>query len=272
MGRVYFPTRNDNGVRDMSQSVTLGRYLYTDYRAPAEPAAKAAMNPVNLGSLGMNPNQSGPGPNYIFGPGIRAAGPSPAPVATPAMFLARVRPGGPLTLAPSVSTQSTPTPQVTVPPAPPPTSVYISSGGGTASPGFSASASTAAQTSGTPVPTGFPTNSVFINQADGSQWEYSSSQGKWISVGTPYNLGAPSAPPSLPAVPSMIAPASYALTQSPAASAVTAAPVSASLIDQFSAWLGSTTPLFGYNVPNALLAGGVALGAALLMGSGGKKR
>ncbi len=61
---------------------------------------------------------------------------------------------------------------------------------GTAAP--SSGASTAAQVAGTPVPVGYSTNSVFIN-SDGSQWEYSSSQGVFINVGTPYNLAAPSA-------------------------------------------------------------------------------
>jgi hypothetical protein len=55
------------------------------------------------------------------------------------------------------------------------------------------SGSTAAQVSGTPVPVGYNRNSVFIN-SDGSQWEYSTSQGVWVNVGSPYNLAAPSAP------------------------------------------------------------------------------
>jgi hypothetical protein len=45
---------------------------------------------------------------------------------------------------------------------------------------------------GTPVPVGFSVNSPFI-ASDGSQWEYSTAQGVWINVGTPYNLAAPSA-------------------------------------------------------------------------------
>lgn len=62
------------------------------------------------------------------------------------------------------------------------------------------------------------------------------------------------------------------VTQSPATSTVTAAPSSASMADQVAAWLGGTTAIGTWNVPNALLAGGVALGVALLMGGGGKKR
>lgn len=58
--------------------------------------------------------------------------------------------------------------------------------------------STTTQVSGTPVPPGYSVNSIFI-ASDGSQWEYSTGQGKWISVGTPYNLN-PTAPPA-PATP-----------------------------------------------------------------------
>jgi hypothetical protein len=53
--------------------------------------------------------------------------------------------------------------------------------------------STATQTAGTPVPPGFSQNEIFV-ASDGSQWIFSSSQGKWISVGTPYNPNAPGAP------------------------------------------------------------------------------
>jgi hypothetical protein len=57
---------------------------------------------------------------------------------------------------------------------------------------YAGNGSTSAQVAGTPVPVGYSTNSVFIN-SDGSQWEFSTSQGVWINVGTPYNLAAPSA-------------------------------------------------------------------------------
>lgn len=195
MGRTYFPTRNDNGVRDLSTAVTLGGYLYTDYRGPAEPAAKAAMTPVNLGAMSIVDSQVLLSPRYrtpiYLGPPERANPPIPIPP----MVL-------PINPAPPVSSQSTPTPQVTVPQLPPPTVIYITSGGGTASP------APAASTSVTPSPT---TSTV--------------------------NVAGP-----------------------------------ASVTDQVAAWLSGTTPIFSYNVPNALLAGGVILGFALLMGGGGKKR
>jgi hypothetical protein len=62
-------------------------------------------------------------------------------------------------------------------------------------------------------------------------------------------------------------------TQTPA-TAVVAAPTSAgSIVDGIAAWLGGTTALMNYNVPNALLAGVVVLGFAWLSsGSSGKKR
>jgi hypothetical protein len=56
------------------------------------------------------------------------------------------------------------------------------------------SGTTSAQTAGTPVPPGYSQNSVFI-ASDGSQWEFSSAQGKWINVGTPYNLNPGSTAP-----------------------------------------------------------------------------
>lgn len=183
MGRTAFPTRNDIGVRDFSTSVTLGNYFYNEHRGPAEPAAKAAMNPVNLGAA-LSDVQSYP---------IRYAPIVVRSTATPPQ-LPRLAP-------PPVSAQSSPTPQVTVPAAPPPTAVLVSSGGGTSSPAPAADSSGVTQS---------PTTSTIVTAAPG-------------------------------------------------------------VADQVAAWLGGTTPIFSYNVPNALLAGGVVLVFALLMG-GGKKR
>jgi hypothetical protein len=53
---------------------------------------------------------------------------------------------------------------------------------------------------------------------------------------------------------------------------VTSAPgASSSVTDQVFAWLGGSTALFGYNVPNAAIAAVVGLAAAALM-RGGKRR
>lgn len=69
-----------------------------------------------------------------------------------------------------------------------------------------------AATAGTPVPPGYNVNSVFI-ASDGSQWEYSSGSGKWIDVGTPYNLNPSGTPATLsPPADSITTPA--ALTSS----------------------------------------------------------
>jgi hypothetical protein len=232
--RVYFPTRNDSGVRDFSNSVTLSGYLYTDYRGPAEPAPKAAMTPVNLGAV-ISDRTSNVRVRYL-GPPVANCPPN-------ALCLP---PGGP------------------------------------------------APNAGTPVPAGYSTNAPFIN-SDGSQWIYSASQGRWINTGTPYNLSAPSVSsqstptpqvtvPPLPPQSGILvtsgggtaSPAPLAtqpgITQSPATSTVNISPGSAPFADQVAAWLSGSTPIFSYNVPNALLAGGFAVVFAMLIGGGGARR
>lgn len=70
---------------------------------------------------------------------------------------------------------------------------------GTAAPSPSANA-------GTPVPGGYPTDQIFM-APDGSQWVYSTAQGVWMDVGTPYNLSVASPPPnastSMPSTPTV---------------------------------------------------------------------
>jgi hypothetical protein len=190
----YFPTRNENGVRDLSQSVTLGAYLYNDYHAPAEPPAKAALYPVSLGAI------------VDVNPGLiqwRRPMPPRMPPICPAFGCGPVS-FPVVTYTPPTSSQTSPTPTVNVPPAPPPAAVQVTSGGGTLS------------------------------------------------------------PPPAPAGPAS------GVTQSPGTSTVNVSAPS-SVTDQVAGWLSGTTPIFSWNVPNALLAGGVVLGFALLMG-GGKKR
>jgi hypothetical protein len=260
--RVYFPTRNDNGVRDMSKSVVLGAYLYDGYRGPAEPPAHAAMNPVNLGGMGMNPNQSGPSPRAViptrFIPPTVAPSPfsrSTAGQICPAWGCGPAPETGPFSLpntsAPSVSAQSSPTPQVTVPTPAAPTAVLVSSGGGTASPATSSTAaiastaSTAVQVYGTPVPVGYPTTAAYIDSS-GNTWQFNGASNSWA-------LG------------------SLATTATAASSTAAATTTSASMADQVAAWLSGSTAIGTWSVPNALLAGGVALGVALLMGGSKKK-
>jgi hypothetical protein len=43
------------------------------------------------------------------------------------------------------------------------------------------------------------------------------------------------------------------------------------LVDNIAAWLGGSTTLFNYKIPNALLAGVVVLGFAWLSSSGKKR-
>lgn len=57
----------------------------------------------------------------------------------------------------------------------------------------------------------------------------------------------------------------------PATAAAQTVPASANIADQVAAWLGGSTAIGTYSIPNALLAGGIVLGFALLS-SGGKKR
>lgn len=54
---------------------------------------------------------------------------------------------------------------------------------------------TPAAPTGSPVPAGFPTNQLFM-APDGSQWAYSTAQGQWINVGTPFDLSVASVPPA----------------------------------------------------------------------------
>jgi hypothetical protein len=54
-----------------------------------------------------------------------------------------------------------------------------------------------AANTGTPVPAGFATNQIFV-APDGSQWIYSASQSRWISMGTPFNVGVT---PTVPVTP-----------------------------------------------------------------------
>jgi len=295
MGRVYFPTNNDIGKRTLS-GVTLGSD-YVGFRAPAEPAPRAASTLVTLGMIAtpgglMVPEYGDPGgPGY--GAVITAAAPSPAPVSTlmpvkvdqpasPSTYwggnpiiarpvvsnppasptatpiysigspVAAPQPVGPVygpvlsvptptptPAAPPVSQQNTPTPIVTVPPAASTGAVLVTSGGGTASPNVAPAAAT-------------PTPITYTTDASGNI----------INAQT----GA------------IVVPAAQAAstgTSAASMNAAAAAPAaSSSVTDQIAAWLGGSTSIGSYAVPNALLAAAVVLGFAWLEGGGstGKKR
>lgn len=114
----------------------------------------------------------------------------------------------------------------------------------------------AAVNAGTPVPSGFSTNQIFVN-ADGSQWVYSATQKKWLNVGTPYNVGATavSAPSTTTtaATPSGTPVSAAAAPLGPAAAAASGGGYQA-ILD----WLSQSSLISV--VPNWT----VALGAALL--------
>ena len=61
-------------------------------------------------------------------------------------------------------------------------------------------------------------------------------------------------------------------TQTPSTSIVVSSAPSTGVVDGIASWLGGSTPIFSYNVPNALLAGAVVLGFALLSSDSRKKR
>lgn len=210
MGRVYFPTKNDIGVRTLSGD-TLGGDNYEGFRAPAEPAPRGANNPVTLGAMVMTNGAGRPvGVDPVYWTGVIAyrppvsSAPQPLPLAPvsalPQPVTAPAPPpaaAAPQPAAP-VSQQNTPTPTVNIAPAPSPAPVLVTSGGGTASP----------------------------------------------------------APAPVTSAPAVAAPAA----------------TSTDLTGQVASWLGSSTAIGSYSVPNALLAAAVVLGFAWLSSPSGKKR
>jgi hypothetical protein len=124
---------------------------------------------------------------------------------------------------------------------------------------------------GTPVPAGYPTSQLFVN-ADGSFWQYSSTQAQWVNVGTPYNTGAIATPPAPPPSASGASTAAPAGTTAPSPVDVSVAPAGSSYQEIFD-WLQQDTLLssIGFaGIPNWIVAGG---GALLLykVTSGGKR-
>lgn len=119
---------------------------------------------------------------------------------------------------------------------------------------------------GTPVPAGFPTNQLFM-APDGSQWAYSTAQGQWINVGTPYDLSvASNPPPASTSVPPAVAPAPVSVTVSAPAPAPTSSPYQTIL--DFATQSSLIT-----GIPNWLVGVGVLLGFKVVEGmSGGRRR
>lgn len=256
MSRVYFPTKNELGVRTMSGYLAGDDYV--GFRAPAEPAPRGASNPVNLGLIMANGGDSIRVPVPIYGRVPIAVGPAPV-VSDP------IRIVGPITYtpppvvsappplppppqapaiqppaAPPVSTQTSPTPVVTIPPTTPTNIVSVTSGGGTAAPAIPPAL---------PAPAIYTTDGSgnIVNTQTGAPFMTASQAASAGVSATSLNAGAASTPAAAPAA-------------------------SAGITDQIAAWLGGTTPILSYNVPNAILAGIVVLGFAMLEGGSGKKR
>src|SRR5579872_828998 len=237
MGRSFFPTYSLNrfGVRDTNQRGTLGAAF------DSEPNIRAANNPTGpmLGAVGLIGPQfigDGSGSKMIRVPSLPAL-PSGGPVYWT----------GPVSVGPIVR----PPLQYTPP-------ISSSGGGGAVQP----------QNPITPpnqpvVPPG-PVQLVTSGTGD-------------LFVPPPPVSVQTSPTPTVtvppPAPSSVLVVSSGGGTQTPSTPTVVAAPsTTTGLVDGIAAWLGGTTSVFNYNVPNALIAGVGVLGFAWLSSNSGKKR
>jgi hypothetical protein len=242
MGRVFFPTYSLNrfGVRVASQRATLGEIK----RLPAEPTPRSAMTPTGpiLGAVAIQvPNDGpvlpGPMPVWNFGrPDVRPTGPI---IVRPLPIISSSGGGGtaptpPATPTPPVSQQVGPTPTVVTPPSTPVIPVFISSGGGVAAPSLPTVTAPA-------VSYATDANGNIINGATGAIVLSAAQAASMGTSAASLNAGA------------------------------TGGAASPGVVNQVTAWLGGSTSLLGYSVPNALLAGAVVLGFAWLSSSGKKR-
>jgi hypothetical protein len=117
-----------------------------------------------------------------------------------------------------------------------------------------------------PVPAGFPTNQLFM-APDGSQWAYSTSQRKWMNVGTPYNLGQPPNPPA----PSTSTPITPPAPPVPTGAAPPAAPVPASVSPYDRLISFATESSLIPSVPNWVVGVGVLMGLKVVEGMRGRR-
>lgn len=239
MSRVFFPTTSMNrfGVRETDQRATLSGVS----RFPAEPTPRSAMTPTGplLGSvddgLGFVRAVVGDGVDYPAGMNVGLMRMYGLPV--PAPVRAPVAPIRIVSEAPALASNLVPAGTFTYQPP-----ISSSGGGGAVAQPAPPPAAVAAVAA------------IPVSQQVG-----------------------PTPTATLPAPPAnnAILVSSGGGTQTPATSAAaTAAPTSTgTLVDGIAAWLGGSTSLMNYNVPNALLAGVVVLGFAWLSsGSSGKKR
>ena len=240
MGRVYFPTGNTIGVRTLSG---MRGADYVGFRAPAEPAPVPAMNPVTLGAAFLADTDLAPIRIVpTRGSPIFAVFPNPNAPPAPASPT-----GSTLTIPPAAPTTSTPTPVVAIPPIPPTGIIQVSTGGGTVTPAL-------------PAPIVTPT--TYTTDAAGDIYN--------VQTGQLFLTAAQAAAAGVSVASLDAGGAAAANAAVSAAAAAPAATTSLSVTDQVAAWLSGTTALLGYNVPNALLAGGVVIVFAFLMG--GKKK
>lgn len=240
MARVFFPTYTMNrfGVRDTDQRATLGAVNNKFYQ---EPTPRSAMTPTPP-MLGMMPIErilpirgNLPIDSGGAGPIYWGGPPSVEPIVGPIQSL----PPNPVPLPLPGPARTWMPPVVSPPIVPIPIAPISSSGGG------------GAVASPPPPP-----------PSDGAP-PVSTQVGPTPTVTMP--------PPSS----GIILVSSGGGTQTPSTPVITAAPAAASatgFVDGVAAWLGGSTMLFNYNVPNALLAGIVVLGFAWLSSSSGKKR
>ena len=250
MGRSFFPTYSLNrfGVRDTDQQATLGAVRRFDN----EPNPRAAMTPTGpmLGAINptiVNGSQMIRVPISRGGP-IFYTGPPPGPART------WIPPAGSGT-----------------PPPGPPGAWIMGTSGWMLSPGWQRNPD------GTIVAVG----DAF--QIPPPSPPISSSGGGGAVVAPPVQPPASALPVSQQATPTPTvtvppaSPTSVLLissgggTQTPSTPTVVAPAANTSLVSNIAAWLGGTTSIFNYNVPNALIAGVVVLGFAWLSSSGKKR-
>lgn len=236
MGRVFFPTYSLNrwGVRDTNQQATLGAAIE---RFPAEPNPRAAQNPTPpiLGSVGLVPETYRYGtalPIYRPPIPVRVTAPPVAPIVESPPPV--IRPVGPVGPA-QYPVTGWPAPSGPAYPVTPSPIISSSGGGGQVLPAPAPPAPTPVSAQPGPTPT--------------------------VNVPPPAPTGA-------------VLVSSGGGTQVPATSTVVAAApaTSTDFVSGIASWLGGSTPIFNYNVPNALLAGVVVLGFAFLSSGSGKKR
>lgn len=274
MGRVFFPTFSLNrfGVRDTNQRAMLGAVPRFD----SEPNVRAANNPTPniLGAVPIMPISdmirvpfswtnptggpiTGPISNPVGWRGPIVARPAPSPIVAPPQ-----PPATPINASPG---------SITIPTNPVPYPIIVG-------PPIAYQPPAAAQPL-QPTPAPLPPTVGPISSSGGGGSVIS----PWVPPSVPPGVAPPVSTQVNPTpVVSTTPPASTGTvlvssgggTQVPATSPIIVSPSAPAtgVWDQITAWLSGNTMLMNYNVPNALIAGVVVLGAAWLSSGSGKKR